>query len=313
MENITPNEINTTNESVVTIDSQDTATYENDTVAVRQELLTSQIRRRLLTGRIGGVERTESGTTVAVVDYKGYRVVIPISEMMILSKKQAADASDSELNLRRQKVLSGMLGAEIDFIVRGVSDDEPVAVASRKEAMLIKRRKFYVDKDVTDKTVIYPGRIVQARILSVYEKGIHIEAFGAECTVFNRDLSWDWIGDARDKYSVGETILVRISSVHIDTDGDISIEAEVKSLEENGARSNLSKCKVQSKYAGTVIDIVRGMPRIRLLNGANAIAHTCIDRRTPGKKDEVSFVVTNIDERKGVAMGVITRIIRQNI
>ena len=70
---------------------------------------------------------------------------------------------------------------------------------------------------------------------------------------------------------------------------------------------------MQSRYAGTVVDIVRGMPYIQLLNGANAIAHTCIDRRTPGKKDEVSFVVTNIDERKGVAMGVITRIIKQNI
>lgn len=306
-------ELNTIPESVVTIDSQDTAEFGHDTLAVRQELLTSQIRRRLLTGRVGGVERTESGVTVAVIDYKGYRVVIPVSEMMILSKKRFSDDSEREHNLWRQKILSGMLGAEIDFVVRGVSNDEPVAAASRKEAMLIKRRRFYVDKDDSGKPVIYPGRIVQARVIGVHEKGIHIEAFGTECTVFNRNLSWDWIGDARERYSVGETVLVRISAVDIDTDGNIEIEADTKSLQENDARSNLSKCKVQSKYVGTVIDVVRGMPRIRLLNGANALAHTCIDRRTPGKKDEVSFVVTNIDERRGVAMGVITRIIRQNI
>jgi small subunit ribosomal protein S1 len=33
----------------------------------------------------------------------------------------------------------------------------------------------------------------------------------------------------------------------------------------------------------------------------------------PGKKDDVSFVVTKIDEENRVAVGSITRIIRQNI
>ena len=47
--------------------------------------------------------------------------------------------------------------------------------------------------------------------------------------------------------------------------------------------------------------------------GVNAIAHSCYDSRTPGKKDEVSFVVTRIDEDRNVAVGLISRIIRQNI
>jgi hypothetical protein len=33
----------------------------------------------------------------------------------------------------------------------------------------------------------------------------------------------------------------------------------------------------------------------------------------PGKKDDVSFAVTHIDEERGVAVGIITRIIKQNI
>ena len=33
----------------------------------------------------------------------------------------------------------------------------------------------------------------------------------------------------------------------------------------------------------------------------------------PGKKDDVSFVVTRIDEERNVAVGLISRIIRQNI
>jgi len=33
----------------------------------------------------------------------------------------------------------------------------------------------------------------------------------------------------------------------------------------------------------------------------------------PGKKDDVSFVVTAIEEERGVALGIITRIIKQNL
>ena len=47
--------------------------------------------------------------------------------------------------------------------------------------------------------------------------------------------------------------------------------------------------------------------------GVNAIAHSCYDNRTVGKKDKVSFVVTHIDEDRNVAVGIITRIIKQNI
>lgn len=297
-------------DSVITIDAQDNIQTNNELMIVRQELKTSQFRKRLLSGRISGLERAESGLVTAIVDYKGFRVVIPMDEMMIMEN---AVSDSREVNLRRSKLLSGMLGAEIDFVVRGVSDDETVAVASRKDAMLIKRKKFYVDRDENGAPVIQPGQIVQARILSVHEKGIYIEAFGLECNIFNRDLSWNWLGDARDKFATGDRLLVRIKTVEFKSDDVIEITADAKSVQQGDNFENLKKCKVQSRYAGTVVDIVRGMPYIRLLNGANAIAHTCIDRRTPGKKDEVSFVVTNIDERKGVAMGVITRIIKQNI
>ena len=44
------------------------------------------------------------------------------------------------------------------------------------------------------------------------------------------------------------------------------------------------------------------MVYIRLNNGVNAIAHACYDLRTPGKKDDVSFAVTRLDEEKGIAI-----------
>ena len=70
----------------------------------------------------------------------------------------------------------------------------------------------------------------------------------------------------------------------------------------------MKQCKVQGKYAGTVEDIHKGTVFVRLSIGVNAIAHSCYDSRTVGKKDNVSFVVTHIDEERNVAVGIITRI-----
>ena len=79
------------------------------------------------------------------------------------------------------------------------------------------------------------------------------------------------------------------------------------------SHENLKKCRVQSKYAGKVTDVHKGVVYVRLTNGINAVAHSCYDRRMPGKKDDVSFAVTRIDEERGVAVGIITRIIKQNL
>ena len=86
-----------------------------------------------------------------------------------------------------------------------------------------------------------------------------------------------------------------------------------RSISADTSQDRLQKCQVQSKYVGRVTDFRHGVAYIRLNNGVNAIAHTCLDRRMPGKKDDVSFAVTKLDEERGVAVGIITRIIKQNL
>ena len=156
-------------------------------------------------------------------------------------------------------------------------------------------------------------RSVQARVIAVAEKAIRIEVFGVECSIVSRDLSWDWLGDAHDRYSIGDEILVRIQSVNREDTNNISIKADVKSVTEKNNRPNLSLCRVQGKYAGKVTDVHKGVVYVRLTNGINAIAHSCLDRRMPAKKDDVSFAVTAIEEERGIAIGIITRIIKQNL
>jgi ribosomal protein S1 len=262
---------------------------------------------------LGGIEKTETGKTIAVADYNGFRIVIPLKEMMITLRSGAATEDYGDMMLRQNKILGNMLGAPIDFIVKGIEAKSRSIAASRKDAMLKKRRQFYLNTDAGGIPPIHEGRIVQARVIAVADKVIRIEVFGIECSVPARDLSWDWIGDAHDRYSVGDEILVRIVGVDAADPEDIAIRVDVKSVAGGGRGDNLNKCRVQGKYAGKVTDIHKGVVFISLANGVNAVAHSCYDRRTPGKKDDVSFAVTHLDTERGVAVGIITRIIKQNL
>ena len=285
-----PNE--TTNTPILTLDSDaklETAQSISD--LTWHEIQNAYRTRRILTGMLGGIEKTENGSLIAVVYYKDFRTVIPVTEMMIhLMQDEAHDYGE----------LNNMLGCEIDFLIKGLDPKTRSIVASRKEAMLKKRQIFYLDKDASGMPKVYEDRIVQARVIAVAEKVVRAEIFGVETSILARDLSFDWMGDARERFQV-------------DSPEQVIVHADVKSVEGNTSKENMKKCKIQGKYAGTVEDIHKGTVFVRLSIGVNAIAHSCYDSRTVGKKDQVSFVVTHIDEERNVALGIITRIIKQTI
>ncbi len=298
--------------SILTLSADaEVETPESREDTIWHELQNAYRTRKILTGTLGGIEKMEGGGTIAVVYYKEMRVVIPLAEMMINLVEDAAH-DYGELVQRQNKILGNMLGCEIDFIIKGLDNASRSVVASRKDAMYKKRQIFYLP-DANGNSRVCEDRIVQARVIAIAEKVVRVEIFGTECSILARDLSWDWMGDATERFHVGEQILVRILSVKLHSLEDISVKADVKSVNGNTSKENLSKCKIQGKYAGTVTDIHKGTVFVRLHIGVNAVAHSCYDNRLPGKKDEVSFVVTRIDSDRNVAVGLISRIIKQNI
>lgn len=299
-------------ERILTIDARDEIQTDSERAAIIwHDIQNSHRTRRILTGTLDGVEKTESGLTLAVVNYRGMRVAIPVKEMLLYTGEDAPSGREFMDSLHR--ILSSRLGAEIDFIVKGYDNETRSVVASRKEAMYRKRQIFYMERDEFGEYMIYEGRVVQARVVAVAEKLIRVEVFGVETSIVARGLSWEWIGDARDYYSVGDRVLVRVQRISRPNVKNLSIRADIRSVSTATSRDNLSKCIPQSRYAGTVTDIRNGVVFVRLNNGVNAIAHSCYDTRYPGKKDAVSFVVTRLDEERGVATGIITRIIKQNL
>lgn len=304
-----PNEMN----NILTLENDAAVeTQKSKEDLIWHEITNAYRTRRILTGMLGGIEKLEGGATITIVYYKNFRVVIPITEMMI-NLVEDETHNYGELSLRQNKIVNTMLGCEIDFIIKGLDSKERSIVASRKDAMLKKRQIFYFDQDSSGTPKVYPDRVVQARVISVAEKVVRAEIFGVETSIPARDLSFDWLGDARERFHVGDHILVRIQEVKAEDPEHISVRADVKSVEGDTSKANLALCKVQGKYAGTVEDIHNGTVFVRLQIGVNAIAHTCYDSRTVGKKDDVSFVITHIDSERNVALGIITRIIRQNL
>ena len=61
------------------------------------------------------------------------------------------------------------------------------------------------------------------------------------------------------------------------------------------------------------MDYHEGKFYLLLNNGVNAVAHFNYDFRTPGKKDDVSFICTRIEPGRNSVEGLISRIIRQNL
>ena len=131
-----------TQNSILTIevDAAIESTHEKEEAKWHQ-LLNAQRTRKILTGPLSGIETLESGWTVAVTYFNGYRILIPMSEMMINLKGDGRENADT-LN-RQVRIANNMLGADIDFIIKDLDEASRSVVASRKDAMMRKRQIFY--------------------------------------------------------------------------------------------------------------------------------------------------------------------------
>ncbi len=274
------------------------------------QLLNAHRTKKILTGQLGGIEKLESGWVVAVTYYNGFRIIIPMNEMMINLNGDGRENADT-LN-RQTRIANNMLGCSIDFIIKDLDTKTKSVVASRKEAMLKKRQTFYFAEEEGAKPMLYPGRIVEARVIAVAPKAVRLEVFGIEVSVRARDMAWEWMVDANEKFQVGDLVLVAVNNIDIQSVEQISISVDAKSATANVNKDNLKKCHRQGKYVGIITDVYKGTYFIRLNIGVNAVAHSCNMASLPSKKDEIGFVVTRINDNYEVAEGIITRLIKHN-
>mgnify|MGYP002732345400 CR=1 FL=1 len=209
--------------------------------------LTESLRSKIiLSGYIHGVESIGDSNvpSYAVVYHGAYKIVIPVEELVTVP-------DDAEQNYI-SAVLARRLGAEIEFIVKGIDEKAGMAAASRLDAMRIRRREFFIRKDEEGNTLLREGSEAEARIVCVLRRGIFVELFGVESFIPLVELSHLRINNATDHFSVGERVLVKILSISNIENGNIRLELSVRQANEDVILRALERYIPGNLYAGVV-------------------------------------------------------------
>ena len=236
-------------ERVVTIDRQRSVETEADRqMSDLLDLLESLRSKKIMTGKIEGVENSAGGIPSAVLKHGGFKIIIPCFECV----NPPADFRDQEPNSVYQYVLNKHLGAEIEFVVKGIDQESEVVVASRKEAMAIRRRQFYFGQDKDGNNILYEGAIAEARVVSVIRPGIFVEVFGVQCYIPSNELSYQRLLDASAHYQNGMRILVKILKLDRTDPKNVKITVSVKQTKKNPYDTVFERYCVGNHYIGTV-------------------------------------------------------------
>ena len=236
-------------ERVVTIDRQRSVETEADRqMSDLLDLLESLRSKKIMTGKIEGVENSAGGIPSAVLKHGGFKIIIPCFECV----NPPADFREQDPNSVYQYVLNKHLGAEIEFVVKGIDQESEVVVASRKEAMAIRRRQFYFGQDKDGNNILYEGAIAEARVVSVIRPGIFVEVFGVQCYIPSNELSYQRLLDASAHYQNGMRILVKILKLDRTDPKNVKITVSVKQTKKNPYETVFERYCVGNHYIGTV-------------------------------------------------------------
>lgn len=124
-------------------------------------------------------------------------------------------------------------------------------------------------------------------------------------------MSWEWMADANEKFSIGDVVSVMMKKISGDSIENLKVEVSAKEAKTNVNKENLMRLRRQGKYVGKITDVFKGTYFIQLDCRVNAVAHSCNTASLPGQGDEVGFLVTRINDEREVAEGIITRIIKR--
>lgn len=280
-------------ERIVPIDDQATvATSDDKRRSDQLDLIESLKGRRILTGTIQGVERSEgnTGSGFGILYHGQYKVIIPAEQMIT----PPADFRDRNPDDVMHYLMIKRLGAEIDYIVKGFDEDAGIAVASRLEAMTAKRREHYFDYDR-----LRPNVKAEARVVSVIRSGLFIELFGVESFVPLRELSYQRILDAGNHYQTGQRILIKILAIDKTDRRNVRVEASVKQAMHNPYENAFLRYAPGNRYVGTVSMVDKNGVFVSLEDGVDCLCqHPRRGRPPRGSRVTVRILGVNQDTNR---------------
>lgn len=274
---------------------------QNDLLDLTESMKTGKI----LSGTIQGVERASehNHTSLAVIYHGAFKVIIPALEAI----NPPDDYRGMEPDEVHHYLLTKRLGAEVDYVVRGIDAKAGVAIASRLDAMKVRRKQYYFASDRDGYHLLYEGVCAEARVVSVIRAGIFADIFGVEVYIPLRELSYQRIMDASGYFQPGQRILVKLLSVErIDKD-NVKVTASVKQASENPYEKALKKYTVGNRYVGTVSMVDVNGVFVALDGGIDCLC-SYPKRGRPPRGARVTVRILGINRETNRIWGAITHI-----
>ncbi len=205
---------------------------------------------RYLTDTLQGVERPDRNTSPVAILYHGdIKIIIPAEQAVIPPK----DLKERTLSDVQYNMLTRRLGAEIDYVIKGVDGKAGVAAGSRMDAMRTRRHHYYFSPKEDGTYRIYDGVCAEARVVSVVTTGVFVELFGVESFIPLKEISYKRIMDANGYFKPGDRILVKVLRVERDADEQVRVALSIKQAASNPMEQAIKKIVPGNSYAGTVV------------------------------------------------------------
>lgn len=183
--------------------------------------------RRILTARVDAIE-TDGEALPRVVFYVGeVKVMIPFNQMGFDLDPELVSQREARL------LIDSMMGARIDYMVRGVDTEAKIAAASRRDAMLVRQRSILNARGTSREYRIEEGMRVMARVVHVSQYAVRVEVYGFETYVHIGSISNLWVRDIREVIHVGEERPVEIVELIRGEDGRVtSMQVSMRAAED---------------------------------------------------------------------------------
>lgn len=257
-----------------------------------RELLRSKEEKRIITGKITGIEDEyykikNEKIPCAIVWYEDIKILIPISHLGISKQTKS--------------MLRGMLGSEIDFIVMEIDETTNLAIASRIDAMNLRAKLELPKLKLNDN--------IKVRIIAVGIKHIIVEMYGKEVIIKAENLQHTYIVNCKDIYTPGDYLKVKIKTLDIENN---IFELDAKCFLTNPYKSIRKFITEYGEYTGKVIAFPKKNSGIIIqLDQSNISCLVRVPARFnnyPHYMQNVLIKVTEINEAKKLIYGYLMRV-----
>ena len=269
------------------------------------DLVESMKTRRILTGTIQGVERPSDNPSrsLAVLYHGDFKIMIPAEEAVEPPEDFRGRMPEDVLHY----MLTKRLGAEVDYIIKGIDGKAGIAAASRLEAMAAKRKEYYFGTDRDGNNLLYEGICAEGRVVSVIRAGIFVDLFGVETYIPLRELSYQRMMDASSSFQPGQRILVKILGIDRSDRNHIRVSASIKQAGENPYEKALRRYSIGNRYVGTVSMVDTTGVFVALDGGIDCLC-SYPKRGRPPRGARVTVRILGINHDSNRIWGAITHI-----